>query len=156
MSKDGKKPRKVLVEKVYINSQYTYDVVGWFHGFSPASSSDMDGIYPYPMAIVELMIGQVVVVEADSIKFLDSPVEDLLADHPLLRRKVNLIINGKKVEGQINRLNSMNNGASGIAWVTKLDGSGEVKIKFKDGALCSEEGLNICLNDEANYEFKEY
>ena len=154
MSKDGKKPRKVSVEKVYINNQYTYDVVGWFHGFCPAGSSDMEGVYP--MAIVELMIGQVVVVEADSIKFLDSPVEDLLAEHPLLNRKVNLIIKGKKIEGQINRLNSMNNGASGIAWITKLDGSGEVRIKFKDGALCSEEGLNVCLKDEPKYEFKEY
>lgn len=149
-----KEIRKVLVEKVYINSQYTYDVVGWFHGFCPVGDQNEGGVYPH--AIIELMIGQVVLVEADSIKFIDSPVEDLLADHPLLRRKVLMIIKGKKkIEGQINRLNSMNKGASGIAWVTKLDGSGEVSVKFKDGALCSEEGLNICLKDK-DYEFKEY
>lgn len=154
MSKDDKKPRKVLVEKVYINSQYTYDVVGWFHGFCPAGSSDIEGVYP--MAIVELMIGQVVLVPADTISFLDSPVDDLLAEHPLMGQIV-LISNGEKtIEGKITRLNSMSQGANGIAWITKFDGSGEVRIKFKDGALCSEEGLNVCLKDEPKYEFKEY
>ena len=153
MSKDGKKPRKVSVEKVYINSQYTYDVVGWFHGFCPAGSSEMEGVYP--MAIVELMIGQVVVVEADSIKFLDSPVEDLLAEHPFIGRWVLLSINGKTIEGQITRLNSMSQGASGIAIVTKDDGSGEVQVPFKDGHLMSDEEIGVCWK-ESKYEFKEY